>query len=191
MIIVRIVLWRCPNWFCDKAPGGLYASVLFRTVLRNSQRTTSLGSQSHLEIPTTFPTLTNTTICVSRVKKRLISKMYPSVPSGKYAFLAPVTARVGEGVAVLHSTRKHVRSNSLPRRVLTRSGPSKGHRVHKYYAQSNSVESLYYDGSEDHLFCNQCTFVRQEQLSHDAYGISKRDNISSRKSRTSSNCLSL
>ena len=28
--------------------------------------------------------------------------------------------------------------------------------------------------------CNQCTFVRQEQSSHNAYGISERDNISSR-----------
>ena len=28
--------------------------------------------------------------------------------------------------------------------------------------------------------CNQCTFARQEQSSHNAYGISERDNISSR-----------
>ena len=33
--------------------------------------------------------------------------------------------------------------------------------------------------------CNQSTFARQEQLSHNAYGNSERDNISSRKSRNS------
>ena len=33
-------------------------------------------------------------------------------------------------------------------------------------------------------FCNQWAFVRQEQSSHNANGISERDNISSRESRT-------
>ena len=43
------------------------------------------------------------------------------------------------GVAVRYSTRKHVRSNDLYTAHLTRSGPSKRHRVHKYYACCNSV----------------------------------------------------
>ena len=33
-------------------------------------------------------------------------------------------------------------------------------------------------------FCNQCTFVRQEQSSHNSYGILQRDNVSGRESRT-------
>ena len=66
-------------------------------------------------------------------------------------------------------------------------GPSKGHRVHKYYAYCNSVKSLFvrcFRKNEDHSFCNQCTFVQQEQLTQFAHSTSERDNISSRESRT-------
>ena len=50
-----------------------------------------------------------------------------------------------KGVAVLHSSRKHVRSNNLYTTHLTRnqsSGPNKGHHVPKYYTYCNHVKSL-------------------------------------------------
>ena len=66
-------------------------------------------------------------------------------------------------------------------------GPSRGERVHKYYAYCNPVQSLLiyvvFPKVKIICFCNQCTFVRQEQSSHNAYGISERDNISSRENR--------
>ena len=46
------------------------------------------------------------------------------------------------GVAVLHSSLKHVRSHNLHTTHSTRSGPSKGHRVRKYYAYCKSVKFL-------------------------------------------------
>ena len=103
-----------------------------------------------------------------------------------HAFTARPRARA-EVVAVLRSTRKHVRSNNLYATHLTRSGPNKGHRVYQYYAYCNYVKSLLiyviFQKWRSFIFCNQRIFVRQEQLSQIAYGISERGNISSRERR--------
>ena len=52
------------------------------------------------------------------------------------------TTRTGrQAFAVWHPTRTHVRSNNLYTTYLTRSGPSKGHRVHKYYEYPVHIRS--------------------------------------------------
>ena len=77
-------------------------------------------------------------------------------------------------------------SNSLYSTHLTRSeflAPARGiayTNITHYVISLSLCKYTLFSKSEDHLYCNQCAFVRQEELSHNV-----RDNVSSRDVRIS------
>ena len=104
---------------------------------------------------------------VSRVHKHLGNEF--SMPRFVRVFAARVRARA-QSVVVLHSKRKHVRSYSLYSKHLTRS-------QNLVPARCTNVTHIVIPLSRCKRHCFpkwRCTFVRQEQSSHNAYGILER-----------------
>ena len=95
-------------------------------------------------------------------------------------FTNPRTGRV----AVLHSKRKHTRSYSLYSKHLTRTLFCTRTNITHIVIPLSLCKHTLFSKSEDHLFLQLVHFVRQQQSSRNAYGISERDDISNRESRT-------